>query len=93
MSEFELKRVRVLEWMEPPMCLRAKKIILGLLNKINTLENVEHFLVTEHSVDRGPSQTKNEESSDVIRVIASEVHRLKLLLTIVLFLICVILFK
>lgn len=80
------------EWLDPPMCSRAKHIIPGLLKKVNTLESATQFSVTEKSVDQGPSP-KNDDSSDVIRLIANEVHKLKLLVMIVLLLICLVLFK
>ena len=82
------------EWLDPPMCSRSKQIIPGLLKKINRLENDTKSLSIEGSEDYGENgQYSAVETSVVMKLIATECKKLKLLLVLIVLLVVVILFK
>lgn len=76
------------------MCSRSKQIIPGLLKKINRLENDTESLSIEGSEDNGENgQYSDVETSVVIKLIATECKKFKLLLVFIVLLVVVILFK
>lgn len=60
-----------LERLEPPVCVRSKYIIPGLLKKLNSLKNSEHVWFSNGYVGQGP-RSPVIESSDVIGLIARD---------------------
>lgn len=72
------------------MCARSKCIIPRLLKKINSLGSSEHVWLSDDSIDQGP-RSHVIKSSDVIELIARESLKMKLLLLLVVFLLCIVL--
>ena len=84
------------------MCPRAKKIIPGLLKKINKYENVGEEWEFEDSMDNGQysglnvstdESRLNLSTEDLMAVMHSESKKIKLLLCVVVFFLCLLLFK